>query len=772
MGIGKSVNRVVSLLLAMAFVFTNIAYSSEANLRVPLQLQTEAGQRRAQETMDAANTDTVSEKLASNTGIMSNNVQEFLENIKGVLEFDVEGNVVVINADELRSRTIDYLAREAALNGNNDVKVAAQFIIRSAAASLGIIPASINDLYMARKNNAWANMSVPAVNIRADGYETARDVFWAARELNVGAIILELAKSEARYSGQSVGEFAAVGFAAAIKEGHTGPIFLQGDHYQIDKKKYDQDPQKEIASLKKFIRESLLAGEYNIDLDPSTLVNEEALDEIVAFENVLVSEKLRDNPKLAQGLDETGLKALRNKLIDELVLTDEQRARLDALYEKLHAETAKVTMEFIRYIRGLEKELLGGKVTVSIGIEERHIDNPKHKNNPSTVRGSIALASKILKMCADESLVGPSKIALQTGTMHGLGGKVDFGIYERHLTAVPSIGIAVFVQHGASTIKDRNDFKKMPIVGVGEVHLATEYQKITFGTDAKMMPDLAERMARYLEDLMVKNPDTYGKNFGDKWARAFNDPIQAGKTRSQIIAEILGDELPEYGISMEKGLPVKLRGSLKDLTKELAGPFKNDIWNVPANAREAVRQAMRKEFSEIFQMLGASETKQLVESIIPVAKQPVILSQRPEALTQAMRNDAEGQKLASNETADNLNVKIEHATLMAEEGIQNPEGFKRLINQLLDNPVTSIAVAVIAERPAEIDELRAALIPADFDALKGRGVKFSVLDMGAIKDAKAQYPDSINIQEGFEVFSITANLRDYDRLVQAIDQGV
>jgi len=627
MGIGKSMNRVVLLLLTFTFIFTNVAYSSETKLRVPLQLQTEVGQRRAQETMNAANPDTESNKLASNIGIMSDNVQGLLENIKGVLEFDANGKVIVVDANKLRSETIDYLAIEAALNKNNDVKTAAQFLIRSAAASLGIIPASINDFYMARKDNAWENMTVPAVNIRADGYETSRQVFRVVKEQNIGAVILELAKSEVRYSGQSLGEFTTVGFAAAIKEDYRGQIFFQGDHYQVDKKKYDQDPQKEIASLKKFIRESILAGEYNIDLDPSTLVNEAALDEIVIFENHLVDEHLKTHPELTQGMDESGLKALRHKLIDELTLTDTQKTQLDALYERLHSDTAKVTMEFIRYIRSLEKELLDGKITISIGTEERHIDNPKHKNNPSTVKGSIALANKIIRMCTEEGLIGPSKIALQTGTMHGLGGKVDFGIYERHLAAAPSLGISVFVQHGASTIKDRNDFRKMPIGGVGEVHLATEYQKITLGIIARMMPDLAEKMAIYLEDLMASNPDAYGKKFGEKWAKAFNDPAQQGKSRYEVIVEILADELPG-----------KLQGSLKDLAKELPGPFKNEIWNAPAPVREAVRQALYKEFSEIFQMLGASETKQLVESIIPVAKQPIILSQHPEVLTQAMRS--------------------------------------------------------------------------------------------------------------------------------------
>ena len=672
----KSMKKIIALLLALVFISTNTAYSLERTLRVPVS--TEYSNERLEKTMEAASElrGAAGEKLASNTGIMSNNVQGLLENISGVLGFDEKGDVVVADANKLRSETIDYLVREAALNNNNDVKIAAQFLIRSAAASLGIIPASINNFYMARKDNAWKNMTVPAVNIRTDGYETARQIFRVVKEQNIGAVILELAKSEARYSGQSLGEFTTVGFAAAIKEGYTGQIFFQGDHYQVDKKKYDQDSQKEIASLKKFIRESILAGEYNIDLDPSTLVNETALDEIVILENSLVDKHLKTHPELTQGLDESGLKALRHKLIDELALTDAQKTQLDALYERMHSDTAKVTMELIRYIRSLEKELLGGKITISIGIEERHIDNPKHKNNPSTVRGSIALANKVLKICAEEGLIAPSKIALQTGTMHGLGGEVDFGIYERHLAAASALGIAVFVQHGASTIKDRNDFKKMPIGGVGEVHLATEYQKITLGIIAKMMPDLAGKMAQYLEKLMAEDPDGYGKKFGGIWTKAFTDPAQQGKTRHEIITEILADELPG-----------KLQGSLKDLTKELSGPFKNEIWNTPVPVREAVRQALHKEFSEIFQMIGVSETKQLVESILPAAKQPVMLAQRPEALTQAMISagirGAADQALASNANLGSIEITagIQNKPLAVLYGRTNP--FKLMSDTLL-----------------------------------------------------------------------------------------
>ena len=61
--------------------------------------------------------------------------------------------------------------------------------------------------------------------------------------------------------------------AAAIKEGHTGPIFIQGDHYQADAKKYKTDPEGVIDGLKKLIREAVAAGYANIDIDTSTLVD-------------------------------------------------------------------------------------------------------------------------------------------------------------------------------------------------------------------------------------------------------------------------------------------------------------------------------------------------------------------------------------------------------------------------------------------------------------------------------------------------------------------
>jgi len=88
--------------------------------------------------------------------------------------------------------------------------------------------------------------------------------------------------------------------------------------------------------------------------------------------------------------------------------------------------------------------------------------------------------------------------------MHGLGGVVDWGIFERHQLAANAIGVAIFVQHGTSTIS-QDQFKEMPRVGTGEAHLATEYQKITFDLIAKHSPELAAQMNDYMAALM--NPE-------------------------------------------------------------------------------------------------------------------------------------------------------------------------------------------------------------------------------------------------------------------------
>ena len=116
--------------------------------------------------------------------------------------------------------------------------------------------------------------TVPAINVRAMAYDTARAVIRAAKKLNAGAFIFEIARSEIGYTEQRPHEYAAVVLAAALREGFTGPLFIQGDHVQTNAKKYNSpERDKELDALRALIKEEIAAGFYNIDIDTSTLVD-------------------------------------------------------------------------------------------------------------------------------------------------------------------------------------------------------------------------------------------------------------------------------------------------------------------------------------------------------------------------------------------------------------------------------------------------------------------------------------------------------------------
>src|SRR4029078_7940969 len=91
---------------------------------------------------------------------------------------------------------------------------------------------------------------VPAINVRAMAYDTARAVVRSAKNANAGAFIFEIARSEIGYTEHRPHEYAAVVLAAALRERFTGPIFIQGDHVQTNAKKYNsQVRDKELEEM-------------------------------------------------------------------------------------------------------------------------------------------------------------------------------------------------------------------------------------------------------------------------------------------------------------------------------------------------------------------------------------------------------------------------------------------------------------------------------------------------------------------------------------------
>jgi fructose/tagatose bisphosphate aldolase len=181
--------------------------------------------------------------------------------------------VTVTAAGGAPSALVDSLAESAVFGREADVRGTARWIIRQLAAAAGIRPASIHDLYMAMGRGDAAGFTVPAINVRAMAYETARAVIRAAKSLDAGAFILEIARSEIGYTEQRPHEYSAVMLAAALREGFSGPLFIQGDHVQTNAKKYAADPDREVEAVRELIREEIAGGFYNIDIDTSTLVD-------------------------------------------------------------------------------------------------------------------------------------------------------------------------------------------------------------------------------------------------------------------------------------------------------------------------------------------------------------------------------------------------------------------------------------------------------------------------------------------------------------------
>src|SRR5690606_30238359 len=79
--------------------------------------------------------------------------------------------------------------------------------------------------------------------------------------------------SEMGYTYQEPAEIAAVVLAAAIAEEYEGPVFIQGDHFQANAKKFAADPEAETKALEDLIRKAIAAQFYCIDIDASTLVD-------------------------------------------------------------------------------------------------------------------------------------------------------------------------------------------------------------------------------------------------------------------------------------------------------------------------------------------------------------------------------------------------------------------------------------------------------------------------------------------------------------------
>jgi hypothetical protein len=157
------------------------------------------------------------------------------------------GTVHVHREQDLAGPAMDALVREAVF-GSESERDYARWLIWELAQAVGIRPSSIHDLYVARGRGEIGGFTVPAINVRGLAYDTGRSIFRTANRLDAGAFLLEIARSEIGYTDQRPAEYVTVMLAAALREGFRGPVFIQGDHFQVNAKKYAIDPLADVKS--------------------------------------------------------------------------------------------------------------------------------------------------------------------------------------------------------------------------------------------------------------------------------------------------------------------------------------------------------------------------------------------------------------------------------------------------------------------------------------------------------------------------------------------
>ena len=374
-------------------------------------------------------------------------ITQLREGIAGVLDIGVEQRVTVLDEAALRERLIGNLVYNAAVGQDDGIKEGCRWLVREAARALGVFPASIHEMYSARGRGEWGGLTVPAINARGMTYDEARAAFRAALGLKAVAFIIEIARSEIGYTQQSPAEYATGVLGAAVREGYPGPVFIQGDHYQVNRERFQKEPLAEIDTLKGLIRESVLAGFFNIDIDASTLV-------------------------------------------------DLSHSSLETQQEPNYSITAELSATI--------RQHQPPGVTIAIGAE---IGEVGRRN--STLEDLDAFMGGYLRLAGERGISpGVGKLSVQTGTSHGgvllpngsmAEVELDFDTLKRMSQAARErYGMAGAVQHGASTLPDEL-FHRFPQEETAEIHLATSFQNTAMDS-AHFPSGLREEMHVHLRE--------------------------------------------------------------------------------------------------------------------------------------------------------------------------------------------------------------------------------------------------------------------------------
>ena len=440
--------------------------------------------------------------------------REMLRSLQGTLEIQ-SGQLKVLDEERLRKEALDELVYTAVF-ADDETKAAARWLIWESGQQLDVRPASIQALYEARGRGEVGGFTVPAMNIRGLTYDLARAAIRAAMKMNVGAFIFEIARSEMGYTGQRPEEYSTVNIAAAMKEGFRGPLFIQGDHFQVNRKRWEKDPESEIDGVKRLIDEAIQAAFYNIDIDSSTLVD------------------------------------LTKPTVDE--------------QQRTNFETAA---ELTAYLRSREP----GGITISVGGEIGEVGGKN--STPEELQAFMKGYQQELQRLGRGR--GISKISIQTGTEHGgvvlPDGRIaevalDFDVLGRlSKIAREQYGLAGAVQHGASTLPEEA-FNKFVQAECCEVHLATAFQNTLY--ESEQLPD----------DLRSEMYDYLNREFADQQKPSQTHEQFIYKTRKNALGPFkqkLWDLSPERKAAIGRELEEKFTFYYEQLsvgnTREAVGKY-------------------------------------------------------------------------------------------------------------------------------------------------------------------------------------------------------
>ena len=342
----------------------------------------------------------------------------------------LDGEHLVIDDEAaFRDAAIRDLAWTAAFSTDEATTAAAQWLVWEASQALGARSASIQELYDARARGEVDGFTVPAINIRAQTFDMARTIFETARSADVGAVILELARSEQTYTFQRPIDYATSVLAGAIAADWQGPVFIQGDHYQFNAKKYAADAEAMTEEIRRACRLAIDAGYRNIDIDSSTLVD---------LSKPNVDEEQRENYTRA--------------------------AELTALIRSLEADGVTISVGGEIGEVGTQNSTVAG----AAGLPRRLSPRPRR---PGAGRARHLEGERPDR---HEPRRRPAAGRRRRGGEARLRGPPRAGDRRRASTGWPGA-----VQHGASTLPD-SLFHRFPEVETAEIHLATGFQNALY----------------------------------------------------------------------------------------------------------------------------------------------------------------------------------------------------------------------------------------------------------------------------------------------------